>query len=108
LGILPDSSPTKFALVIAIAGTENALAALSAGEAQAFDVIVVDPFQATTPDRKIDVTIRWRAAVRSRFFSAGKVRKTLTVRDVEDLRRESDRRRARQPFASPAGLYRPP
>jgi hypothetical protein len=41
-------------LVVAIAGSENALAALSAGEAQALDVIVIDPFQAATPDRKIE------------------------------------------------------
>jgi hypothetical protein len=92
-------------LVIAIAGTENALAALSDGEARAFDVIVMDPFQTSPPDQKIRVMIRWRAAIRSRFFSTGTLSKRTTVRNMMDLRRDAERRRVTLGVAETRAKY---
>jgi hypothetical protein len=86
-------------LVVAIAGSENGLVALSAGEVTELDVIVLDPFKTTNPAQPIKVTVHWRAATRSRF-SERRVSKTITVSDVEELRRESERRRPRGVFTS--------
>jgi hypothetical protein len=82
------------AYVRARGGTiEGTLAILKPGEEIELPVIACDPFKATPADRKIKVTVQWRASSRS-MFSERTISKTITVKDITDLRAESVRRRA--------------
>ena len=74
---------------------EDALAVIGAGKEARIGLMTFDPFDNTDPKTRIKVTMHWRSVTRSWFSPNRVVRREITVRDVRDLRRDSDKRRLR-------------
>jgi hypothetical protein len=78
---------------------EDALAVLRPKEEVELKVIEMGSFKSAPADQKIKVTLRWRASSRS-LLSRSTVSKAITVQDVRDLERASEKRRGRPLWTS--------
>ncbi len=74
------------------APAEDALAVSRPKEEAELKAITVDPFKAA--HQRIKVVVHWRALSRTPF-SRSKVSKTITVQDVTDFERASEKQRGR-------------
>jgi hypothetical protein len=70
-------------------GRERALFVLKPNEEMA--LLVASSFAQEKPEHEIKVTIYWRSSSRS-WFSKSRLSKKITVGDINDLRRDSEKR----------------